>query len=820
MIPEDTPMNIAPTDGALERAIAEIGGEAIPDAVVDRAAERVWRRIAGHIGDCSGFRELFEDYRAGRLPEERALLVKDHLRECVGCRKAFHGVEPRTAPGIKLPQERRTGTKSRRWAIAAGIVLVGGVAGWFAVFQYGSTPGRAVVRSIDGTLYEVSAAGLRVMAPGEALPDGMEIRTARDSRASIGLRDGSLAEMRERSDLSTSGAGGEITLHLDRGSVIVQAAHRRSGHLYVATADCRVAVKGTLFSVSAGVKGSRVSVVEGEVSVSRENRQTLLHPGDQLSTSDVLEPLPVREDLGWSHNRRLLGALALLRQSLPRVASSQVRYQSRLLELLPASTVFYSSIPNLSGYFAEAQNVFREKSAENAELRAWLAGPGASIEPMLERLRAFNEYLGDEIVVFGTEGAPAPVMVAEVKRPGFEEFFRGAELPLAMEMRGDLVLLSSSPKALAITLDSSFRKTEFYRRIVEAYGRGAGLLWCADLMRMPPAPGPRFLPGKLPGQPPHLGGHYLIAEQMRVADNTETRASLGFDGARQGMAAWLAKPAPIGAMDYITPDATLAAAFTVTDPAAVLDQVSEAIAGLRHDRSEAGRDGQSTDIRRQIAASMGGEFAIALDGSPLPVPSWKLVAEVNDPARFETGLEKWVAAYNQAAAATGSVPLRTSREMADGRAWYLLGWGQPNPLSEAHYTFSSGYLIAAPTRPLVERALETSVTGISLARSQPFTSLLPHDSYTDFSAVMYQNIGTALAPFAAMLGAKGPDLTHLKPLLVTAYAEPQRITLASTGDLLGISFNNFLSGSLFGIAKDVLPMAGLGGTNRRENSSR
>lgn len=806
---EDTPM-----DSALERAISEIREESIPDGVVDAAAERVWKRLSaeveqagGHIRDCDGFQALFADLRAGRLPESRALLVRDHIRECVNCRHVFEG---RVTPLAYADAPRRERKRSAApWAIAAGVVVAGGLAAWFAVIQFGGTSGRAIVRSIDGTLYEVSGSGLRVMAAGDVLPDGVEIRTARDSHASIALRDGSVAELRERSDLETSSADNEITLHLDRGSVIVQAAHRRSGHLYVATADCRVAVTGTLFSVSAGVKGSRVSVVEGEVRVSRDNRQTVLRPGQQLSTGEILQPLPVREDLGWSHNRKLLSALMELRGSLPEVQSPQIRYESQLLKLLPASTVFYASIPNLSGYFAEAQSMFRQKSAENPELRNWLAGPGASIEPLLEKMRTANEYIGDEIVVFGTAATQAPVVLAAVKRPGLEEFLKGTGLPLAMTIQGGLMLLSPNPNALFVALDSSFQKTPFYQRIMQAYQRGAGLLVCADLMNMQPPPGPRLLPVG----PPKLGGHFLIAEQKRVAGNMETRATVGFDADRQGMAAWLASPAPIGAMDYVTPDATLVAAFAVTDPATMLDQAVGAISSAPHDSQEA-------DIRRQLARSMGGEFAVALDGSPLPVPSWKLVAEVNDPQQFETGLEKWVAAYNREAASTNGIKLRTSHETSDGRNWYLLGWGQPNPLSEAHYTFASGYLIAAPTRALVARALETSANGTGLARSQAFQALLPPDSYTDFSAVFYQNLGTTLAPFAGLIGPKGADVTHVKPLLVTAYGEPDRITLASTGDLLGLSFNKLMSGSIFGIAQEMLPMAGLLGTRRAEISSR
>jgi hypothetical protein len=658
------------------------------------------------------------------------------------------------------------------------------------------------------------------MQPGEALPDGVEIRTARDSRATIALGDGSLAELRERSDFSASGGssgpGGDITLRLDRGSLIVQAARRRSGHLFVATADCRVAVTGTMFGVNAGVKGTRVSVVEGQVSVSQENRQNVLRPGEQFSTSEILEPAPVRQEVAWSRNARLLGALGALRESLGQVRLKQVRYSSRLLPLLPASTVFYAAIPNLSDYLAEAKAVFRQKSAEDAGLRAWLAGPGgaqaAAVEPFLEKLRAANEYLGDEIVVFGTTSAPAPVILAEVKRDGFAEFLRGSGLPLAVETRSGMVLLSPDPKALAVSLDGTFQKTGFYQRIDRAYRQGAGLLLCADLQHMPHPP-IQPLPYGRPLRTPsgrgseEISARYLIAGQQQVSKRMETRADIGFDGPRQGIAAWLAPPSPFGALDYITPEATLVAAFVVADPAAVLDHILS-------------RDHQGSETRQELAASLGGEFALALDGPPFPVPSWKLVAEVYDPAHFEKALEKSVAEYNRAAEATGAKRLRTAQETADGRTYYLLGLGDPNPLGEAHYTFASGYLIAAPTRALVARALETATNSAGLARSQAFAALLPHDPYADFSAVVYQNLGTTLAPFAGLFGPQGAELVNPKPRLIAAYAEPDRVTLASTGDLLGISLNNLLTGSVLGAARNMLPLTQLLGTSQAPIPSR
>src|SRR5207249_1700574 len=156
--------------------------------------------------------------------------------------------------------------------------------------------------SIHGILYQVSWTGEHPISAGEGLAEGEKIRTPGGSEATFRLMDGSLVEMNERAEFSVTMRRKDTTIHLDRGNIIVQAAKRQTGHLYVATRDCLVSVTGTVFSVNSGTKGSRISVIQGEVRVAQSGATQILHPGDQLSTSPNLNQVPVQEEISWSRD--------------------------------------------------------------------------------------------------------------------------------------------------------------------------------------------------------------------------------------------------------------------------------------------------------------------------------------------------------------------------------------------------------------------------------------------------------------------------------------------------------------------------------------
>ena len=179
------------------------------------------------------------------------------------------------------------------------------------------------------------------------------------------------------------------------------------------------------------MKGSRVSVIQGEVEVEQGRKTQFLHAGEQASTEASLAPVPVTHAVAWSRDSgeylALLAEFAALHKQFEAIPGPAPRYDSTLLNLAPDDTVFYAAIPNIGSTLTEANRLLQERIQQSEVLQAWWSRQQASGEAhkqaeMMDRIRAFSDYLGDEIVVAVPADQHSPLILAEVRRPDFRAF--------------------------------------------------------------------------------------------------------------------------------------------------------------------------------------------------------------------------------------------------------------------------------------------------------------------------------------------------------------------------------------------------------------
>ncbi len=356
-----------------DRLISQIREGEVSDEVVRQAAARVQESISSShsvedagqkLRSCADFQSLIPAYIGARLNPARTLLVEDHLHQCVECRHALDNARKPSVPSLVEHRLERKRRPVLHWALAGALAV--GIAVGIIAGNAGMLPGqhmtRATVASIEGAGFYISDAGSRLIQAGYTLSDGDEFRTAKGSRAEVQLSDGSLIEMDERSQVAVSRGLRGTTIRLEGGNILVQASHRRTGYLYVTTDDCLVASKGTVFLVNNGTKGSRVSVLEGAVSVAYGNRNVDLKAGDQATSNANVSKVPIQQDLAWSKNAakylELVGEFRLLQRRLEAIPGPGLRYQSDLLPYVPPSTVVYAAIPNMGSSLGEAKRLF------------------------------------------------------------------------------------------------------------------------------------------------------------------------------------------------------------------------------------------------------------------------------------------------------------------------------------------------------------------------------------------------------------------------------------------------------------------------------
>ena len=849
------------SDHKFDRLLSEIRNERVDDQVVSQAGERVWSSIAGsptaesslrRLVSCEDFQTLIPAYLDETLPEARKLLLEDHVHQCVACRHAVEHarsgeLQPVWHPDVRV--KTALGFPAWRWAMGAVAVLLVAVAGLAAV--NGLFPGqhsvRGAVQNVDGSLYAIFDDQVRVIPAGYPIRNGDEIRTAKGSNAVVRLLDGSLVEMGERSDLSVSREWKGTTIHLDGGRIIVQAAKQRTGRLYVATDDCLVSVKGTIFSVNHGTKGSRVAVIEGVVRVASGDQTTDLTAGDEATSNSSLSKVPIQSEIAWSHNSArylaLLGDFAAMQKQFDAIPGPGLRYSSELLPYVPDHTVIYAAIPNLTATLGEAGQVFQERLQQSPALRNWWheqqQGKGPKLGDVITQLKTFSSYLGDEIVFAVAKDGPtygAPVVLANIRQPGLDGFLQNemrrlntngtqAALqivrdpsavtsspgrPFLVYLSNDVLVASPDAAELRRTVArlqpssvSHFAETPLYEQVVRSYQQGAGWLFCADMEQIVTQNVPD---GRNKQLPPGIGDvRYLMMERREVGGKTENRAALTFASERHGVASWLAAPASMAGLEFISPNASMVNSVVIKNPRSIVEELFQMIDGGDSNFAQdlAKFEAQTgVSVLDDIAAPLGGEVTFAFDGPVLPTPRWKVVFEVYDPATLQSTIGKLVDGFNrEAKSSNGSLQL-TQQGVGSQTYYTIRNPKQPN--FEIVYTYVDSYLIAGPDINTVSGAIRNRQSGNSLPHSPTFQALLPSDGYTNFSAIFYHNIGPVVGPLVDQIKAVG-TLTaqqeksiatlqaNTAPGLIYVYGEPNRIVVASDTGFMGFDLGTLMT---------------------------
>ena len=272
----------------------------------------------------------------------------------------------------------------------------------------------------------------------------------------------------------------------------------------------------------------------------------------------------------------------------------------------------------------------------------------------------FDELLDAQIARINAEAGSE-----HVRRIDDPSQATGGEGVLYLWHSPDGLLAASTSAARLADLEGGggFAGSALHQRLAEIYRDGTGWLVGVDAARILTA-----ATAGNDGEPEDgfeaLGfadAEQFLLESESVNGANETRASLVFAAQRRGAAAWLAAPAPSGALEFISANATLVIAGLSKSPVEMFDEM---LAAARAAESEDENGENPLDelakletelgfsLRDDLAAALGGDVAVAIDGPLLPKPSWKVVVEVVDPSRLEFVLGR---------AARGREPLRSRR---------------------------------------------------------------------------------------------------------------------------------------------------------------
>jgi hypothetical protein len=364
----------------------------------------------------------------------------------------------------------------------------------------------------------------------------------------------------------------------------------------------------------------------------------------------------------------------------------------------------------------------------------------------------------------------------------------------------DLMVISDSPAHLAWGAShlGQGAGSAFATAIGDRYRRGAGWLIgidAAPVIQM--AAGDDAPPIELAGM---AGVKYLFLEQRTPGGAEENEVTLIFDGARSGMASWLADGGSGGAAEYLSADALLAGYVSMREPGQLFAEFSRLMTNqqesFQRDLSEAEQT-LGANFVANLTAAMGTEAAFALHGFSANGPTWVTVALVNDPTVVDASLAKVVDVFNAELAPDAQDQRAVlAQESAGGRIWSSLKAGS-FPFGVT-WTYDGGYLVAASDRGTAERAIATRNGGAALVWSAAFQNQLPASAGIHPAAFAWLNTKGALGILSTLAPNQEVNalLAERDPILVVFDGKPEQIHAASRTRVSGAIIDAMLLESL------------------------
>jgi type IV pilus assembly protein PilA len=484
------------------------------------------------------------------------------------------------------------------------------------------------------------------------------------------------------------------------------------------------------------------------------------------------------DDEDWQKYSGVIAELFTLQQKFQKeLQFPPLRNQSRLLQLLPESTLGVAAFPNYGDVLHQATKLFQKEREENATLRTWwkndVGDQGKKVDDALEKLYQASQFLGDEIIVSGSESKnakdkdPSVVLLAEIKKPGLKEFLQQtlkelsdkdkpslrildpAELASATEKRSEPVVLVR-PDFLVVAFDvaslracnsqldknaGNFATTPFGQRITQAYHTGAGVVFGLDLQKIvSEAQQGKSDKDMKEFQRTGFGDvKYLVWEHKDVSSQSTSEIELTFNGARRGIASWLARPAQLGGLDFVSPKAAMVFGLVLKNPGEMFEDIREIASASNPDALAplVMAEGQlQVNIKQDLLGKLTGETIIDVENVTGNQPDWRLVFRINDPAGLQQTLARLL----------DSVPMNATQHEERGLTYRsLVVPAGPKPM-EISYAFVDGYLVIAPGHEALMESYQLHRNGGSLAKSADFRSSVPAGHSPEASGVIYQNL--------------------------------------------------------------------------------